>query len=79
LFGRGGAKKAAERVGVPFLGEIPINIDIRVSGDNGDPAAIFEKTAPATRDAVMLFVRNLAEQVSARNATHQTPVELRIT
>jgi len=79
LFGRGGAKRAAGRVGVPFLGEIPINIDIRVAGDAGDPAAIFEKTAPATRDAVTSFVRNLAEQVRAKNAAQPPPLELRIT
>jgi ATP-binding protein involved in chromosome partitioning len=79
LFGRGGAKRAAGRVGVPFLGEIPINIDIRVAGDAGDPAAIFEKTAPATRDAVTSFVRNLVEQVLAKNAAQPPPLELRIT
>ncbi len=80
LFGRGGAKKAAEQVGVPFLGEIPINIDIRISGDNGDPAAIFAKTDAATRAAINTFVRNLAAQVRAKKATRLGgPLELRIT
>lgn len=38
IFGHGGAKKEAEKLGVPFLGEIPLSIDIRVSGDEGRPA-----------------------------------------
>jgi ATP-binding protein involved in chromosome partitioning len=73
LFGRGGAKKAAQRVGVPFLGEIPINIGIRVSGDEGTPASNFERTDETPSEAIMTFVRNLAGQVSIKNATKTTP------
>jgi ATP-binding protein involved in chromosome partitioning len=79
LFGRGGARKAAERVGVPFLGEIPINIGIRVAGDAGTPVANFEKTDAATREGIMAFVRNLAAQVSMKNASRAAPLELKIT
>ena len=79
LFGRGGAKKAAQRVGVPFLGEVPINIDIRIFGDEGRPAANFEETDDATRESIMSFVRNLAAQVSMRNAPANEPLELKIT
>lgn len=68
LFGRGGVKKAAQGLGVPFLGEIPINIGIRVAGDEGTPAANFDQTDEATRRGIMSFVRNLAGQVSVRNA-----------
>jgi ATP-binding protein involved in chromosome partitioning len=79
LFGRGGARKAAERVGVPFLGEIPINIGIRVAGDAGTPAANFDKTDATTREGIMAFVRNMAAQVSLKNATRAAPLELKIT
>ncbi len=79
LFGRGGARKAAERVGVTFLGEIPINISIRTSGDAGTPADCFEKTDEATRDAILAFVRRLAGQVSVKNLGQGQPLELRIT
>jgi ATP-binding protein involved in chromosome partitioning len=79
LFGRGGGKKAAERLNVPFLGEIPINIAIRVAGDGGTPAANFEKTDEATRESIMGFVRNLAGQVSMRNASQTSGLELKIT
>ncbi len=79
LFGRGGAQREAERIGVPFLGEIPINIGIRVCGDAGRPADAFEATDPATRDAIMSFVRRLAGQVSIKNLSRAAPLELKIT
>ncbi len=78
LFGRGGAKQAAERIGVPFLGEIPINMNIRIAGDEGTPVANFEKTDETTRESIMSMVRNLAAQVSIKNA-QATTLELRIT
>lgn len=79
LFGRGGAKQAAERVGVPFLGEIPININIRVSGDKGSPATNFEGPEALARDAIMTFVRNLAGRISTRNLLQPAAPELKIT
>ncbi|MDR6264108.1 MULTISPECIES: Mrp/NBP35 family ATP-binding protein [Rhodobacterales] len=39
LFGHGGAAAEAERLGLPFLGEIPLDIDIRMAGDGGTPIA----------------------------------------
>ncbi len=79
LFGRGGAKQAAERLGVPFLGEVPINISIRTSGDNGTPVDVFERADDVTRESVMGFVRRLAGQVSIKAAMQTTPLELKIT
>jgi ATP-binding protein involved in chromosome partitioning len=37
IFGHGGARAAAERLGLPFLGEVPLNLSIRLSGDEGIP------------------------------------------
>ncbi|MBK8269163.1 MAG: Mrp/NBP35 family ATP-binding protein [Planctomycetes bacterium] len=79
LFGRGGARKAAEKTGVPFLGELPINISIRESGDAGTPTVNFEKTDEATRTAITTFVRNIAGQVSIRNSSGEPGLELKIT
>ncbi|MGQ0527183.1 MAG: Mrp/NBP35 family ATP-binding protein [Alphaproteobacteria bacterium] len=39
IFAHGGAKAEAEKLGVPFLGEIPLNIDIRKNSDAGKPGA----------------------------------------
>ncbi len=39
IFGHGGAKADADRLGLPFLGEIPIDLDVRLAGDSGTPIA----------------------------------------
>ncbi|HEY8191131.1 MAG TPA: Mrp/NBP35 family ATP-binding protein [Alphaproteobacteria bacterium] len=39
IFGHGGAKAEAEKLGVPFLGEIPLRADIREQSDAGVPVA----------------------------------------
>src|SRR3954470_22608217 len=41
IFGHGGAKRRAEEMQIPFLGEVPINISIRVHGDEGRTRANF--------------------------------------
>ena len=78
LFGKGGVAKAAERLGVPFLGSVPINVSIRVSGDAGTPAAIFEENPQGVGEAVMAMVRSLAGQISVHNREGSAPVTLRI-
>jgi ATP-binding protein involved in chromosome partitioning len=40
IFGHGGAKAEAEKLGVPFLGEIPLRADIREKSDAGVPAGV---------------------------------------
>ena len=40
IFGHGGAKKEAERMGMDFLGEVPLHISIRETSDNGTPIVV---------------------------------------
>jgi ATP-binding protein involved in chromosome partitioning len=40
LFGKGGGHQLAETAGVPFLGEIPLELAVRESGDAGDPIVL---------------------------------------
>ncbi len=40
IFGHGGARAEAERLGVPFLGEVPLAIDIREKSDAGAPVVV---------------------------------------
>ena len=55
LFGKGGAETMAQRLGVPFLGAIPITMALRVNCDEGDPTANFTGTdAAGTRLAAAL-------------------------
>ncbi|WP_339738162.1 Mrp/NBP35 family ATP-binding protein [uncultured Maricaulis sp.] len=62
IFGHGGAKDEAERLGVAFLGEIPLHPQLRTSSDEGNPAALgdspvaraFLKAAKAALEAAEL-------------------------
>lgn len=44
IFGEGGGKRLADKLGVPFLGSIPIDIDARISGDSGKPVVLDKPT-----------------------------------
>jgi len=46
IFGHGGAKKEAERLGVPFLGEVPLVMAIRELSDAGTPIVVAEPDGP---------------------------------
>ena len=37
IFGHGGAREEAERLGVPFLGEVPLDQEVRIHSDSGEP------------------------------------------
>jgi ATP-binding protein involved in chromosome partitioning len=46
IFGHGGARQEAERLGVPFLGEIPLHMSVRVTSDSGTPIVESEPDGP---------------------------------
>ncbi|KJC52723.1 sodium:proton antiporter [Bradyrhizobium sp. LTSP849] len=46
IFGHGGARHEAEKLGVPFLGEIPLHMAIRASSDAGRPVVDSEPEGP---------------------------------
>lgn len=60
LFGHGGARREAEKSGVPFLGEIPLLADIRMSGDAGTPIILASPESEAAR-----AYRDVAKAVAA--------------
>jgi ATP-binding protein involved in chromosome partitioning len=66
IFGKDGAKKLAEELGVPLLGEIPLVQSICESGDSGHPAVLQDKTIQAI--AYMEMARKVAQQISIQNA-----------
>jgi ATP-binding protein involved in chromosome partitioning len=49
IFGHGGARHEAERLGVPFLGEVPLAIDIREKSDAGEPVVATDPGGPHAR------------------------------
>ncbi len=62
LFGEGGAAKAAEALGAPFLGEVPLYPDLREASDAGTPLAAGDH--PATE----VFAK-LADKIVAATET----------
>ena len=61
LFSHGGGAKVAEKLGVPFLGEIPLSADVRESGDLGVPIVEANPQSPQAE-----AFRQLAGKVAAR-------------
>ena len=62
IFGRGGGKAIAEKFGVPFLGEIPIDPEIRKGGDSGQPIVYADpesKTSKAFTKIAETIMENL--------------------
>jgi ATP-binding protein involved in chromosome partitioning len=66
IFGHGGARAEAEKIGVPFLGEVPLTISIREHSDAGTPVVAAEPDSPQT--AVYLSIaEKVWAQVKARS------------
>jgi len=67
IFGHGGARHEAERLGVPFLGEIPLHMSIRTTSDSGNPIMVSEPDGPhaAIYRAIGAAVRDQLKDVIA--------------
>ncbi len=63
VFSHGGGKRTAEQMKVHFLGELPLNPDVRVGGDTGDPVSLRRNNDPAAEGFLQL-ARNLAARVA---------------
>lgn len=63
IFGRGGAQRKAHELGIPFLGEIPIEAQIRIRGDEGRIASLYAEDSP-TRP----YLLNVCEQTALQIA-----------
>jgi ATP-binding protein involved in chromosome partitioning len=49
IFGHGGARQEADKLGVPFLGEIPLHLDIRTTSDSGHPIVVAQPDSAHAR------------------------------
>ncbi len=70
IFGHGGARAEAERLGVPFLGEVPLDIVIREKSDAGQPVVAAEPDSPRAQSfrAIAARVREGLTAASRRPA-----------
>jgi ATP-binding protein involved in chromosome partitioning len=62
LFGRGGAEMMAQRLGLPFLGALPIHMELRENSDSGDATANFTGN-PTLKKELNVLVDQLEKQV----------------
>lgn len=76
IFGSGGAREKAEETKVPFLGGLPIDVTLRVAGDEGKLADVIigDDKARAPIDAITkALVRNLASAAATKPAKPSLP------
>jgi ATP-binding protein involved in chromosome partitioning len=64
VFSHGGARKEAEKLGVPFLGEVPLDIAIRANSDEGRPVIASMPGSPQA-DALLQIARRVADTLAA--------------
>jgi ATP-binding protein involved in chromosome partitioning len=69
IFGHGGGKKTAELLGVPFLGEVPIDPNVVVGGDTGEPIVVAHPQSAAAA-AFRELAAQIVKQVESGNAGH---------
>jgi ATP-binding protein involved in chromosome partitioning len=76
IFGSGGARQRAEELEVPFLGEVPINIQLRERGDGGRAEEDFEDdaVAPQLNAICHQLARNMAEAAAKAPSQPSLPV-----
>jgi ATP-binding protein involved in chromosome partitioning len=65
IFGQGGGRRMAEDMGVPFLGEVPIDTRVRSGGDEGKPIVAEAPDAPAAQ-AFEAVAGKVAAQISVQ-------------
>lgn len=66
IFGKGGGEREAQKMNVPLLGQIPLEIHVRESGDDGRPVAMEDPATSAASKAFGDIAERLIKIVAAR-------------
>jgi ATP-binding protein involved in chromosome partitioning len=72
IFGHGGARREAERLGVPFLGEVPLEMSIRETSDAGLPIVATQPDSPHAA-AYRAIAANVRDQLGAGGPSKAAP------
>lgn len=78
IFGHGGAKRAAQILNIPYLGEIPLVKSIRSTADSGDPAVHSEPNSEAAQNIIKIAA-NLSQAIQdkkLRSDDKKTPTKI---
>jgi ATP-binding protein involved in chromosome partitioning len=73
VFGHGEGARMAQTFGVPFLGEIEIDPQIRIGGDSGKPVASLGEDAPGAK-SIYAVTRNVMSQTASLGGASGKPV-----
>ncbi len=71
IFGQGGGERLAEQYGVPFLGAVPLGIEVREGGDKGVPVVVSQPDSPQAQ-----AFRHVAEEVARQVSIEAMKPEL---
>ena len=74
IFGHGGARRAAERMEIPFFGELPLDPAIREGGDSGRPVALFGSNQLV--DTYRDISSRVAAAISVKNLERVEPLPM---
>ncbi|BAT61170.1 chromosome-partitioning ATPase Soj [Variibacter gotjawalensis] len=72
IFGHGGARKEAERLGVPFLGEVPLHMAIRETSDAGKPVVATDPESVHAK-AYRAIAMKVRDQIAAGGGGRPAP------
>ena len=72
IFAHGGAKAEAERLGVPYLGEVPLALAIRETSDRGEPIMVAAPDGPHAA-AYLAMARSVLASLEGRTAARPAP------
>src|ERR687889_158806 len=71
IFGEGGGQRLSDEYGVPFLGAIPLGMQVREGGDKGVPVVVSDPDSPQSR-----AFRSVAEEVARQVSIEAMKTEL---
>jgi ATP-binding protein involved in chromosome partitioning len=73
IFGHGGARAEAARLGVPFLGEVPLTLAVRETSDEGRPIVATDHASPAAQAFREIAAHTLGELERSKGQARQAP------
>ncbi|MDM8532865.1 Mrp/NBP35 family ATP-binding protein [Anaerolineales bacterium HSG25] len=71
IFGNGGGVNMAQEAGIDFLGEVPLEPDVRIGGDEGQPIVVRDPASTAAQ-SIRVIARKVAAEVAARNLAQES-------
>jgi ATP-binding protein involved in chromosome partitioning len=78
FFGEGGGEELALQQGVEFLGSIPLDAQVRVGGDSGDPIVVVNPESPAGQAFAEITPRVAARisVITLSNQSNMIPIQM---